>query len=141
MGIFFYLHPKVYKTIVDILEIEKGKPIARWGRKASGLRTKVLDSGVAGKRPCDEFLKIPSGGTMNSIFVVSVTLAALLALHLVISAFSSLHKNKLLLVVPRRRKTWLDRLWASARATRFRENRPMGCLGLMRSFREGLSQV
>jgi hypothetical protein len=54
-GNFFYLHPKVYKTIVDILEIEKGKPIARWGRKASGLRTNILDSGVAGKRPCDEF--------------------------------------------------------------------------------------
>jgi hypothetical protein len=55
MEIIFYLYPKVYKNIVDMLKIEKGKPIARWGRKASGLETKVQDSGVAGKRPCDEY--------------------------------------------------------------------------------------
>lgn len=41
---------------------------------------------------------------MNRIFVVSVTLAALLALHLVISALSALNKNKLLLAVSQRRR-------------------------------------
>ncbi len=42
---------------------------------------------------------------MNKIFVVSVTLTALLALPLVISALSASNQNKLLLAVSRRRKS------------------------------------
>ena len=30
-----------------VLRADKGKPIERWGRKASGLTTHVYDSGVA----------------------------------------------------------------------------------------------